>query len=82
VAAMRSEKEMMDLILGVAERDERVRGVYMNGSRTNSNSRKDIFQDYDIVYVVTETASFIEAEGWIDVFGRRLYMQMPEKWTA
>ncbi len=76
---MRNEKEMMDLILGVAEKDERVRGVYMNGSRTNSNSRKDIFQDYDIVYVVSETASFIEDEGWIDVFGRRLYMQMPEK---
>ena len=52
---MRNEKEMMDLILGVAEKDERVRGVYMNGSRTNSNSRKDIFQDYDIVYVVSET---------------------------
>lgn len=32
---MRSEKEMMDLILGVAQKDERIRAVYMNGSRTN-----------------------------------------------
>lgn len=76
---MRSEKEMMDLILGVAERDERIRGVYMNGSRTNPNAPHDVFQDYDIVYVVRETASFIADENWIDVFGRRLYMQLPDK---
>lgn len=56
---MRSEKEMFDLILGVAKQDERIRAVYMNGSRANPNAKKDIFQDYDIVYVVKETASFI-----------------------
>lgn len=75
---MRSEKEMMELITEVARNDERIRGVYMNGSRTNPNAKRDIFQDYDIVYVVEETASFIEDEKWIDCFGERLYMQMPE----
>ena len=30
---MRSEKEMYDLILDIAKRDERIRAVYMNGSR-------------------------------------------------
>ena len=75
---MRSEKEMMDKIIEVAEKDERVRGVYMNGSRTNPNAPRDIFQDYDIVYVVTEISSFREDRGWIDVFGRRLYMQYPD----
>ena len=79
---MRSEKEMMDLIIGVAMKDERIRGVYMNGSRTNPNAPHDIFQDYDIVYVVGETASFIGEEGWIDVFGKRLYMQLPDKMDA
>ena len=34
-AAMRSEEEMMNLILQVAKDDERVRAVYLNGSRTN-----------------------------------------------
>lgn len=48
---MRNEKERFDLILGVAERDERIRAVYINGSRTNPNVPKDMFQDYDIVYV-------------------------------
>ena len=56
---MRTEQEMFDLILSVASEDERIRAVYMNGSRTNPNAPKDIFQDYDIVYVVTETLSFI-----------------------
>ena len=76
---MRNEKEMMNLIIGAAQRDERIRGVYMNGSRTNGNAPRDIFQDYDIVYVVNETASFIQDESFIDIFGERLYMQLPEK---
>ena len=45
---MRSEKEMYDLILDIAKRDERIRAVYMNGSRANPNIKKDIFQDYDV----------------------------------
>lgn len=76
---MRSEKEMMEMIIGVARRDERIRGVYLNGSRVNPNAPRDIFQDYDFAYVVKETASFIKDEGWIDVFGERLYMQKPEE---
>lgn len=75
---MRTEKEMFDLILGVAE-DERIRAVYMNGSRTNPQAPKDIFQDYDIVYVVTETASFIKDEKWTDIFGNILMIQEPDK---
>lgn len=76
---MRNEKEMLDLILGVAKKDERIRAVYMNGSRTNKNVKKDIFQDYDIVYVVRQTKPFYENKQWIDVFGERLYMQCPEE---
>lgn len=75
---MRKEKEMMACILQVAREDERVRAVYLNGSRTNPNVPKDIFQDYDVVYVVTETRSFIEEEHWIDMFGKQLYMQLPD----
>lgn len=76
---MRSEKEMMDLILGVAKNDDRIRAVYMNGSRANPNVPKDMFRDYDVVYVVTETASFIKDEGWINVFGDRIIMQEPDR---
>lgn len=76
---MRTEQEMYDLIIGTAQADERVRGVYMNGSRTNPNVPRDIFQDYDVVYVVTENKPFYEDKNWIDIFGERLYMQCPDE---
>lgn len=76
---MRNEKEMYDLILNIAKEDERIRAVYMNGSRTNPNVPKDIFQDYDVVYVVTDTAPFIQDKNWIDRFGERLFMQYPDE---
>lgn len=76
---MRSEKEMLDLILDTAKKDDRIRAVYMNGSRTDKNVKKDIFQDYDIVYVVQQTKPFYETKNWIDIFGERLYMQCPDE---
>lgn len=76
---MRTEKEMFDLILNIARDDERIRAVYLNGSRTNPNVPKDIFQDYDVVYVVTETNPFIDDKAWIQRFGEILYMQYPDE---
>lgn len=76
---MRTEKEMYDLILMIAQKDKRIRAVYMNGSRTNTKAPKDIFQDFDIVYVVTETSSFIQDDKWISLFGDLLMIQEPDK---
>lgn len=76
---MRTEQEMFDLILNIAKKDDRILAVYMSGSRTNPNAKRDIFQDYDIEYVVNETKSFREDKSWIDRFGKRLYMQYPEE---
>lgn len=76
---MRTEQEMFNLILNVAENDGKIRAVFMNGSRTNPNAVKDIFQDYDIVYIVEETKSFREQKNWIDQFGERLYMQYTDE---
>lgn len=67
------------IIVEVAAKDDRIRAVYMNGSRTNKNVKKDIFQDYDIVYVVNENRPFIEDKEWINIFGERLYMQYPDE---
>ncbi|SEF72823.1 aminoglycoside 6-adenylyltransferase [Paenibacillus sp. UNC499MF] len=75
---MRSEQEMFDLVLDVAKKDSRVRAVGLNGSRTNPNVPKDIFRDYDIVYLVTDMESFINDPDWVNVFGERLIMQTPE----
>ena len=76
---MRTEQEMYDIIIGTAQADDRIRAVYMNGSRTNPDVPKDLFQDYDIVYVVTENKPFYEDKSWIDRFGERLYMQCPDE---
>lgn len=70
---------MYQLILETAEKDRRILAVYMNGSRTNENVPKDIFQDYDIVFVVSETAEFINDKKWIQKFGEILYMQYPDE---
>lgn len=75
---MRSEQEMMDLIRGVAKADERIRAVYMNGSRTNPHVAEDPYRDYDVVYVVTETAAFLADKGWIAVFGEPAMIQEPD----
>jgi aminoglycoside 6-adenylyltransferase len=72
---------MMDLILSVARKDERIRAVWMNGSRANKNAPRDEFQDYDIVYLVTEKESFIRDPSWVDVFGKRIIMQLPDDMT-
>ncbi len=70
---------MHELILNVAKVDNRIRAVYMNGSRANPKVKKDILQDYDIVYVVTKTGLFIEDEAWIHVFGELIMLQEPNR---
>lgn len=69
---------MMDLILGFARRDERVRLVTMEGSRMNPRAPRDRFQDYDICYLVTEMESFLSSDDWLIFFGERIIMQKPE----
>ena len=69
---------MVDLILEFARQDERIRVVAMNGSRANPNAPRDAFQDYDIVYVVTEMAGYLVDDAWLDYFGRRVIMQKPD----
>jgi aminoglycoside 6-adenylyltransferase len=75
---MRSEHEMLELIMETAENDERIRVVIMNGSRANPNAPRDIFQDFDIVYAVTDVAPFTKNLEWIKRFGEIMIMQMPE----
>jgi aminoglycoside 6-adenylyltransferase len=75
---MRSEQEMLDLILNTAKNDDRIRAVIMNGSRANPNAPRDRFQDFDIVYLVTDVAPFRYNFEWIKRFGELMILQMPE----
>src|SRR5215216_3617844 len=75
---MRSEQQMLDLILETARSDERIRAVIMNGSRANPNAPRDAFQDFDIVYIVTDVPSFRNDREWIKCFGEMMILQLPE----
>jgi len=76
---MRTEKEMMDLILQVANADDRIRGVLLAGSRADISVPKDKHQDYDVEYYVADISPFYNNPDWvIGQFGKPLIMQMPE----
>lgn len=75
---MRTEQQMLDLILNEARADDRIRAVVMNGSRANPHAPRDIFQDYDIVYLVTDVAPFVANLAWIERFGALMIVQMPD----
>jgi aminoglycoside 6-adenylyltransferase len=75
---MRSEQEMVDLIMNTAREDDRIRAVIMNGSRANPTAPRDAFQDYDIVYLVSDPAPFHKNLEWIKRFGELMILQMPE----
>jgi len=63
---MRTESEMIDLILSVANADERIRGVMLGGSRANPAVPKDCYQDYDIAFAVTDMKPFFNNPAWVE----------------
>jgi aminoglycoside 6-adenylyltransferase len=75
---MRSEEEIKTLILDFAEADHRIRAVLLNGSRANPKAATDKFQDFDIVYVVTDMEPFTSDHNWTAVFGKPLIRQLPD----
>jgi len=75
---MRTESEMLELIINTARSDDRIRAVLLNGSRANPNTPRDPFQDFDIVYLVTEAASFHHDFNWIKRFGEIMILQLPD----
>lgn len=75
---MRTETEMLTLIKNVALQDDNIRAAYIEGSRTNPEVLKDIFQDYDIVYIVNSTKPYRKDKKWVERFGEILYMHYPK----
>ena len=75
---MRSDKEMLNLILNVAKNDDNIRAVIMNGSRVNPNALKDLFQDFDIVYFVRDVEPYKRNKTFIRPFGELMILQTPE----
>ena len=73
-AKMRTEPEMLDLILQTAK-SLKVEAVALSGSRTEAQALKDEFQDYDVVYVVDDLDNLTIDLSWLDSFGTRIIEQ-------
>ena len=73
----RSEEEMMNLILGFAESDSRIKAVLLNGYRVNSFLINDPFQDYDIVYIVKDVEPFRDFDYVVPRFGETIVVEQP-----
>ncbi|QQT26106.1 aminoglycoside 6-adenylyltransferase [Sphingobacterium spiritivorum] len=78
---MRTASEIQNMIVAFGETDSRIRAILLNGSRANPAVKPDKFQDYDIVFVVNEIDSFTKDPTWIDIFGERIIMQLPDAMT-
>ena len=76
---MRTPDEIKKLITDKAISDSRIRAVLLNGSRANPNVAADKFQDFDVVYIVTEIGSFISDHNWTNIFGEILIRQLPDE---
>ena len=74
----RTDDEMMALIVGFAEADDRIRAVVMNGSRVNANATRDLFRDYDIACFVTDVEVFRDEHRVLPHFGEALVVEQPE----
>jgi len=76
---MRTPEVMFDLILNVAKNDERIRAVTLAGSRVDKNSPVDVYQDFDITFIVNDFSPFYDNEKWIEqTFGKPSLLQKPE----
>ena len=71
---MRTDTEMMTLILQIADA-LKVEAIALSGSRTNPQSVRDEFQDYDVVYIVENLNDLLSDLSWLDQFGMRLIEQ-------
>jgi aminoglycoside 6-adenylyltransferase len=75
---MRSEEQILGLIVNTARSDDRIRAAILSGSRANPDARRDTFQDFDVAYFVTDVDSFRNDPAWIRRFGEIMIVQMPE----
>lgn len=74
---MRNEQQVIKQLLDFANDDERIRAVALNGSRVNPNAPKDIMQDYDVVFYITdiEDERYKRNRDWIKEFGELVILQ-------
>lgn len=79
VNKMRSEKEMLEIIISAAETDPMIESAFLCGSRAAPSAVKDIYQDYDIEYYVKDIKPYWNNKAWLEsLFGKILILQTPD----
>jgi aminoglycoside 6-adenylyltransferase len=76
---MRTDQEILDLIIEFAQNDANIRAVVMNGSRVNPKIEPDIMQDFDVVYFVKDVTPLWHHMGLPGHFGELSILQLPEE---
>jgi aminoglycoside 6-adenylyltransferase len=84
---MRTEQEMLQLILDFTSRDDNIRAVLMNGSRANPDAPKDPFQDFDVLCLVRDVSPYVRNLDIPPLFGQVMILQLPDdmgspRWAA
>lgn len=75
---MRQEAEILELVKRTALDDSRISSAFLRGSRASGRIKRDVYQDYDIEYYVSDLAPYWDNISWLEsVFGRTLIVQMP-----
>ena len=75
---MRSEIQMLNMIIGLACADTRINEAVITGSKADRSIPKDIYQDYDIEFYVDDIRPFWNNVSWLENnFGRILLLQTP-----
>ncbi|MCD7823173.1 MAG: aminoglycoside 6-adenylyltransferase [Oscillospiraceae bacterium] len=76
---MRTTEEMLRLITDTAEKDENVRAAVLSGSRADISRPKDVYQDYDVAFLVSDLEPYFNNPCYIEkTFGKALIMQLPD----
>lgn len=75
---MRSHQQMLNLILEIANADDRIRAVSIEGSTVTPSSVQDKYSDFDITFFVRDVRDFTKDNSWISCFGEILIVQMPD----
>lgn len=52
----------------------------LEGTRVNSNVVPDIWQDYDITFLVTDVDGFKQSDEWLKVFGDIVFSKNQKQW--
>ncbi|MDR1628316.1 MAG: aminoglycoside 6-adenylyltransferase [Oscillospiraceae bacterium] len=78
---MKTETEVINLILNFARSNENIRAVLLEGSRANPNGKVDELSDYDIAFVTTSNEQFLDKR-WFNSFalkfGKVAILQEPD----